>query len=156
MKTRSIHTPSISGRNRVLFATALLSGLALVSPVLHAQTYQGQDNLSPVPTELQIALMPTQPTDRVRIAIANPRNTLVRIKVLDQRGRTYYEGYERGEQLIVPFNFSSASPGLYTIDVCTKGSRKTQTFMLEPPKPKRILPVADDPGALTTNTRVGQ
>lgn len=145
MNAHSHQAPYTRGRSHVLLLYALLASFTLVSPALYAQTHLGQTQLSPVPMELQMNLLPTRSPERIRLAIENPSKKVVRIQVLDERGRSYYEAFEGKSKMIIPLDVSSAPPGTYTVAVSTTRARHTQTFVIEPPKPKRVLLYPDKP-----------
>ena len=145
MNAHPHQAPFNRGPSRVLLLYAHLASFMLVSPALYAQTHLGQTQLSPVPTEFQMNLIPTRSADRIRLAIGNPRQQTVRIQLLDEQGRSYYEAYEARSKMIIPFDVSSAPPGTYTVAVSTSRARHTQTFVIEPPTVKRVRLYPDRP-----------
>ncbi len=145
MNTHPQQAPYNRGRSRVLLLYAQLASFMLVSPALYAQTHLGQTQLNPVPTEFQMNLIATRSPERIRLAIGNPRKQIVRIQLVDERGRIYYEAFEGRAKMIIPFDISSAPPGTYTVAVSTPRIQHTETFVIEPPVSKRVRLYPDRP-----------
>ena len=77
--------------------------------------------------------------------IRDRRGCIVRIQLLDERGRSYYEAFEGRQRMIIPFDVASIPPGTYTVDVSTPTACQRQLFVIEPPAPKRVRLTPDRP-----------
>ncbi len=140
------HQAPFNGRySRLFLGYAHLFSFMLVSTALYAQTHLGQPQLNPAPTEFEMHLIATKSAERIRLAIDNPQKKTVCIQLLDRHGRNYYEAFEAKSKMVIPFDVSSVPPGIYTVVVSTIRARHTQTFVVEPPAPKRVRLYPDRP-----------
>ena len=106
---------------------------------IQAQAVQAQPGQDAPTAQFEAVMYPTNSSSpAIKVNFNNLSGGPVRIVIQDQKGKVYYDEYERTTRYRRRFDFSSMPAGEYTVHLSKRNKQYTQTFVIDAPVERHI------------------
>ena len=111
-----------------------LTAFLLSALSLQAQTFSGPESPAQLPSDMEVNIFPlSNVPSAIKVIFNNPTGGIVRIAILDDKGKVHYEELAPETKYRRRFDLSLLPEGKYTIDLSKQNEHYTQNFSIDLP-----------------------